>query len=124
MPRKTRNRVEDDISPQMDVWLTASVSTITRSDNMFVVDLLLANPEYDYGTIRAELPAPVRPSNRIGQLLTAAGMNVAPGERIEIDQAVGKEVRIRLMQTDRGVEPIAFAPRGKATPDPLTNPET
>lgn len=62
------------------------IITIAEHGDHFLVELILTDPAQDYRTIRATLPAPIRPDNRIGRLLSAAGTSVVAGEHIDSSQ--------------------------------------
>ncbi len=108
MPRSRRPRAEADTEPALGEKVPGRILVIAEHNDHFHVELLLTDPREDYRIISVMLPAPIRPSNRIGQLLSAANISVTPGERIDIDQAVGQDICVCLMQTESGIEPIAF----------------
>jgi hypothetical protein len=117
MPRKATHKVAPRSASNTADSVFGRLLSVTADGDHFTAELLLTDPRHDYQMIRARLPGPIQPDNRIGRLLAAAGIEVVAGQRVDIDQAVSKDIRVRLMRTNGNVEPIDFAPLNDAPSD-------
>ena len=109
-PRKATHKVVPNSAANTAATVLARLLSVTADGERFTAEMLLTDPAHDYQIHRATLPGPIQPDNRIGRLLQAAGLPITPGERVDIDQAIGKDIRVRLMQINGQVEPIDFCP--------------
>lgn len=110
MPRKATFKVESPSAAAASDSMQCRLLSVTADGDHFLAEVLLTDPGHDYQVIRARLPGPIQADNRIGRLLAAAGLHIAPGDRVDIEQAVGKDINVRLMRINGNVEPIDFAP--------------
>lgn len=120
MPRKATHKVGPKSTDSAIGNVACRILNVTSQGSDFVAELLFTDPKRDYQIIRVTLPGPIQPDNRIGRLLQAAGLEITPGERVDIDQGVGKDIRVRLMHINGQVEPIDFSPNKEP---PLSKPQ-